>query len=82
MPRNYQRKAPNRYVVTDEQLEAGKLLIVEGATKRKAASQVGKENTLRKSLKLGKKAESMGRYFSTFTKAQEEEIYQYIKTSY
>ncbi|CAH2092079.1 unnamed protein product [Euphydryas editha] len=76
MPRNYQRKAPDRCVVTNEQLEAAKELIAKGATKRKAASQVGlKESTLRKRLKLGKAAESMGRYFPTFTKAQEEEIY-------
>lgn len=57
MPRAYQRKAPDRCVVTNEQLEAAKLLISNGASKRKAASQVGlKESTLRKRLKTGKTA--------------------------
>lgn len=43
MPRNYQRKAPDRTVVTDDQLEAARLLISKGASKRKAATQVGQK---------------------------------------
>lgn len=82
MPRNYLRKAPDRCIVTDEQLEAAKLLISKGASKRKAASQVGlKESTLRKRLKAGKTATSMGRFSLTFTKEQETDIYNYIKQS-
>lgn len=82
MPRNYQRKAPDRHVVTDDQLETAKLLILKGASKRKAASQVGlKESTLRKRLKIGNTAVSMGRFSTTFTKVQEDDIYKYVKES-
>ncbi|CAF4889737.1 unnamed protein product [Pieris macdunnoughi] len=80
MPRNYLRKASDRCVVTDEQLEAAKLL--KGASKRKAAFQVGlKESTLRKRLKTGKTANSLVRFSLTFTKDQETDIYKYIKQS-
>lgn len=80
MPRDYLRKAPDRCNVTDEQLEAAKLLISKGASKRKTASQVGlKESTLRKRLKAGKTATSMGRFSLTFTYDQETDIYKYIK---
>lgn len=82
MPRNYQRKAPERIVVTDDQLEAARLLISNGISKRKAAEKVGlKESTLRKRLKAGKTAGSMGRFSTTFTKPQEDEIYEYLKRS-
>lgn len=82
MPRDYVRKAPDRCIVTEEQLEAAKLLISKGTSKRKAASQVGlKESTLRKRLKAGKTATSMGRFATTFTKEQEIDIYKYIKQS-
>lgn len=82
MPRNYRRKAPERTLVTDDQLEAAKLLISEGTSKRKAAQQVGlKESSLRKRLKAGNTAGSMGRFATTFTKTQEDEIYEYVKRS-
>ena len=80
MPRKYERKAPKRTVVTQEQFEAAKLLMSMGATKRKAASQVGiSESTLRKRLIIGKAATSLGRFTTTFNADQENDIYEFIK---
>lgn len=80
MPRRYQRKAPERCLMTDEQLESARKLIKKGISKRKIALQLGlNESTLMKRLKLGKVAVTLGRYVPTFTKVQEEEIYQYAR---
>lgn len=79
MPRKYVRKAPDRTIVTEEQLETAKLLISMGASKRKAASQVGiRESTLRKRLKIGKVATNLGRFSTTFNAEQENDICKYI----
>lgn len=80
MPRNYNRKAPHRSVVTSDQFDAAKRLIAEGLSKRKAAEQVGmKESTLRKRLKSNSIAVKLGRFSLTFTNEQEDEIYNYLK---
>ncbi|XP_060516082.1 uncharacterized protein LOC132695686 [Cylas formicarius] len=80
MPRNYKRKAPHRSVVTRDQFDAAKRLIAEGLSKRKAAEQVGmKESTLRKRLKSDSTSLKLGRFTSTFTSEQENEIYNYLK---
>lgn len=80
MPRTYKRKDPNRCVVTHNQFNAAKLLISQGISKRKAAAQVGiKESTLRKRLKSGTTAASLGRFSATFADDQENEIFNYIK---
>lgn len=82
MPRKYVRKCPDRKVCTQEQIDAAKKLIEEGKSKRKAAEMVGiDESTLRKRLKLNSAAISMGRYKPTFTREQEEEIYNHCKAS-
>lgn len=68
LPRGYQREAPNRCVFTDEHFK--------GASKRKAASQVGfEQNNLRKRLKTGKTATSI---FFAGHQEQENDIYEYI----
>ncbi|CAH1995382.1 unnamed protein product, partial [Acanthoscelides obtectus] len=63
-----------------EQINTAKKLIEEGKSKRKAAEIVGiDESTLRKRLKPNSTATSMGRYQPTFTREQEEEIYNHCK---
>ncbi|XP_012549673.2 uncharacterized protein LOC105842267 [Bombyx mori] len=82
MPRKYIRKCPDRKVCTQEQIDKAKQLIGEGKSKRAAAEIVGiNESTLRKRLKLNSTATSMGRYQQTFTREQEEEIYNHCKSS-
>ena len=80
MSRIYMRKAPDRCIVRNDQFNATKLLISQRTSKRKAAAQTGmKESTLRKRLKAGSTAVSLGRFSSTFTIEQEDEIFNYIK---
>ncbi|KAH9636837.1 hypothetical protein HF086_017080 [Spodoptera exigua] len=82
MPRKYIRKCPDWKVCTQEQIDTAKKLIEEGKSKRKASDIVGiDESTLRKRLKLNSTATSMGRYRPTFTREQEEEIYNHCKAS-
>ena len=80
MPRDYKRKAPNRCVVTKDQLDTAKLLISQGISKRKAALQVGvKEISLRKPLKFDLTSTMLGRFSVTFTDDLENEILNYLK---
>lgn len=75
MPRNYKRRKPETKPVTEEQIAAAKRLIEEGCSKRHAAERIGiSEAALRKRLKLGCVAESMGRFKPTFGPAQELEF--------
>lgn len=80
MPRNYVRIAPNRKLITEDQINKAKKLIAEGKSQRRAAEEVNiSEGALRKRLKTNHVPRSLGRFKPTFTEAQEAEFAVHIK---
>lgn len=80
MPRTYIRKRPERVPATEQQISRAEELIRLGKSKRSAANAVGiSESCLRKRIKRGGAAYSMGRFKPTFDKFQEEEFVRHCK---
>ncbi|KAJ4448610.1 tigger transposable element-derived protein 1-like [Periplaneta americana] len=75
----YERKT-EKTCLTQRQFDEAKRLINERASQRAAAKKVGcSEATLRKRLKLGIVASSMGRHRKVFNEEMEEQLVKHVK---
>ncbi|KAJ8932324.1 hypothetical protein NQ318_020653 [Aromia moschata] len=76
----YKRKTDRKLIFTEENLAEARRKISEGVSQRRVASGMGiGESTLRKRLKSGNIPTSLGRYKTTFSKEQEQELAQQVK---
>lgn len=80
MPRNYTRKRPELAPVPNRVIKEAQKLIQDGKSQRAAAAAVGiSESCLRKRLRLGTVASSLGRFKPTFNNEQEMEFAVHCK---
>ncbi|KAJ8944406.1 hypothetical protein NQ318_023179 [Aromia moschata] len=76
----YKRKTDRKLIFTEENLAEARRKISESVSQRRVASEMGiGESTLRKRLKSGNIPTSLGRYKTTFSKEQEQELAQQVK---